>query len=142
MQEQTLYEQADTIINQKSHTDDDIKDLARIKYKLTRLVRQYDVIANWLEEEYNKHRWSAFVEIKRKYKDEWHRITDSEAERYAKDKSEDEYWSYRSSKANVRWMYAEIWAIEQFIITIQSERKAWLQSQKTIDQIYLDNYWS
>lgn len=138
--EKTLYEQADEIINQTSHTDEDIKNLARIKYKLTRLVRQYDTLANSLEEQYNKRRWSAYIEIKKKYKDDWRRITDSEADRYAKDKSEDEFWGYRSAKANVRGMYAEIGAIEQFIITLQSNRKAWLQSQTTIDQIYLDNY--
>jgi len=133
MNEDNLYELADNIISQSVHTDDDIVALARIKRRLSRLVKEYDILSNWLEEEYNKARGSFYVEIKRKYKDDWRRITDSEADRYAKDRSEELYWSYRSAKAKTRGMYWEIEAIGQFIITLQSSRKANQQSQNTID---------
>lgn len=123
MAEENLIEKADTIINQSIHTDDDIKELAKIKYHLCKLVREYDVSANSEEEKYNHARGQLFVKAKAIAVWEWRRYTDSEAERLAKNQSEERYGKYRSMKANVRGMYGTIEAVGQFIITLQSERK-------------------
>jgi hypothetical protein len=46
MQEDNLYELAENISSQSVHTDDDIVALARIKRRLSRLVKEYDILSN------------------------------------------------------------------------------------------------
>ncbi len=78
----------EALMSQSDHTDEDIIELARIRWELSQDAKQTDILANRTEEEYNLSRGREFVSIKAKHKQNGKRITDSEAERRAKMESE------------------------------------------------------
>jgi len=123
MQEQTLQDQIDKILSQPIITDDDIIELSKLNYKQSRLFNEYTNLWAKVEEQYNLKRWEYFVEIKKKYKEDWRRITDSEADRYAKDRSEREFGYYRTAKAKGKGIWWEIAALNTIIIACMWAQK-------------------
>lgn len=140
----TLQEQIDKILSQSVITDDDIIELSKLNYRQSRLFNEYTNLWAQLEEQYNIWRGEYFVEIKKRYKENWWRITDSEAERYAKDKSEKEFWSYRTAKTKGRGMWWEIAALNTVIIACMWAQKRSISGDynydNTITNILSDNF--
>lgn len=140
----TLQEQIDKILWQPVITDDDIIELSKLNYKQSRLFNEYTNLWAQAEEKYNLKRWEYFVEIKKKYKEDLRRITDSEAERYAKDRSEREFWYYRTAKAKGKGIWWEIAWLNTIIIACMWAQKrsiTWdYNHDNTITNILSDNF--
>lgn len=120
----SLAETASKIIEQKAHTEDDITELQRIKW---RMVLLYDeaVSISWLSEElYNSIRSNKYIEVKTKTRGDGKRFTDNEADRISKQEAEDKYWNYRTAKAKAMGMQAKIKAISDFCVDYYTRRKS------------------
>ncbi len=113
----------ETLMSQSDHTDEDITELARIRRHLSKKAKQTDMKANEMEEEYNLSRGREFVKVKKSKRGDGKYYTDKEADRIAKDRSEESFGKYRSMKAEAKGMYASLDALRQYIITLQSKKK-------------------
>ena len=52
------------LMAQSDHTDDDIVELARIRWELAQDTKRHDILANKTEEEYNLMRSDQYIVIK------------------------------------------------------------------------------
>lgn len=129
--ELTPVEQAEKIISQWVLTDEDITELWKIKRSMSRMYHEF-VSASWMkEEQYNLTRSKEYIKIKQKIKDDSGRkYTDRDADRIAKDRAEENFWSYRTDKAYAQGMKSQIDALWSVIMDYRARQKHITQASK------------
>jgi hypothetical protein len=75
-----LIEQANSIIDQEAHTDEDITNLQRIKFKMSRLYDEYSTQSGLQETLYNQTRSEVYITAKKKAKESDKKYTEAELE--------------------------------------------------------------
>lgn len=115
-EEETLTDRADKIIEQEAYTDEDIKELHRIKREMSKLYSKANSMWSIAEHNYNITRAKALLESQEK--------TDKTKEADAKERAENKYWTYRSFNATAQNIMSKIKAIDSICIQWNVERKA------------------
>jgi hypothetical protein len=119
----TLIDQANKIIEQPAHTDEDITQLQRIKRKMAKLYDEYSS-SSWLQEQlYNSVRADVYIKTKKKMKENGKKYTENECDFIAKQQAEKQYWEYRTNKARSQSFKAIIEAIKDFCVDYYTRQK-------------------
>lgn len=118
-----LIEQANEIIDQKSHTDEDITSLQKIKFRMSRLYDEYSTNAGMQEQLYNQLRSEEYIKAKKKAKTSDKKYTEAELEWVAKAKAEERYGDFRLFKARASSFKVVIEAIQSFCIDYYFRQK-------------------
>jgi hypothetical protein len=117
-----LINKSTKIIMQDWHTQEDAKELSRIKYFLAIQYKKLNTASSAQEWLYNWLR----SEKSLKYC-EWNAVT--KAEVMWKNDAEIAYWWFREMNAEAQWIDKMIKAIEGFIISLNIENKVLYQTQ-------------
>lgn len=126
----SLLEQANKIIMQAWHTDDDITELHKIKWQLSLLYNDYSSYAWNRETAYNKKRADAYSHYKKLAKLKGEKYSDKTIEVMAKKQAEDDFGDYREMSWNAKWMYAIIETINSFCIDYYTRQKRIMESAR------------
>lgn len=116
--DESLIDKANKIITQVDHTEDDIKHLHQIKWKMSKLYHETKKIAWQMESDFQAMRTSTYAKAMKAGK------TDSQSKEAGRTKAEWEYWTYRLFANFAQWMNAQMKAIEQFCIDYYTRKKA------------------
>ena len=114
----SLIDRASAIISEVSHTDDDIMELARIKWEMALLYWKTHILWAESEENFNKERASKYVQLMEEKMTQWDR------EKKAKESAEIAYWSYRAINAKANAIKESIRSIEWFCIAYYRKAKS------------------
>lgn len=115
-EEETLSDRADKIIKQKERTDEDVRELHRMKREMSNLYAKANSMGAVAEHNYHITRAEAFLKSQEK--------TDKAKEADSKLQAEEKYGSYRGFNATAQNIMSKIKAIDSICIQRNVERKA------------------
>jgi len=122
-----LTDQASEIISQEAHTDDDIIELQKIKWRMTLAYKRH-AMATWHKEDwYNRYRSKRYI-VRKEWdvvRENWKKFTDQDANTYSKNEAEshEQRGWYRATIWENKWMRASIQAIDTFCIAFYRKDK-------------------
>jgi len=123
----TLIDQANAIIDQKAHTDEDITELKKIAFKMSKLYDEYSTNAGMQETLYNQTRSEVYIQAKKKAKESEKKYTEAELEWVAKARAEEKYGDFRIHKARASSFKVVIDSIQSFCIDYYFRQKQLLE---------------
>lgn len=124
IKETNLTQRADEIINQDTYTEDDIRELNKIKREMIKLYAHAMNMGTCWE-----HNFEIIENDLSKYEGLW--VTAQKVE--AKLQAEKMYWNYRNLKAMAEWIKAKAKAIESICIQRNVTQKAMRDASMTQD---------
>lgn len=138
MQEQSLYEQADIIINKWIRDDVDVKRLQTINYLLARQYGDYAEIIGKIKDDSIGYKWDRVEELVEEDQKMSKAMIDSiiEKEIYR------QRWGIKLYEYKMEAMKKIMERIDWCVIAFQSERKNTVTWSRGMDKILSDNYWS
>lgn len=138
MQEQSLYEQADIIINKWIRYDVDVKRLQTINYLLARQYGDYAEIIGKIKDDSIGYKWDRVEELVEEDQKMSKAMIDSiiEKEIYR------QRWGIKLYEYKMEAMKKIMERIDWCVIAFQSERKNTVTWSRGMDKILSDNYWS
>lgn len=138
MQEQTLYEEADTIINKWIRDDVDVKRLQTINYLLSRQYADYAAIIGKIKDDSIGYKWDRVEELVEDHPKMSKAMMDSiiDKEIYRK------RWGIKLYEYKMEWMKKVMENINWCVIAFWTERKNTVTWSHGLDKILSDNYGS
>lgn len=138
MQEQSLYQEADIIINKWIRDDVDVKRLQTINYLLARQYGDYAEIIGKIKDDSIGYKWDRVEELVEEDPKMSKAMIDSiiEKEIYR------QRWGIKLYEYKIEAMKKIMDRIDWCVIAFQSERKNTVTWSHSMDKILSDNYWS
>lgn len=138
MQEQSLYQEADIIINKWIRDDVDVKRLQTINYLLARQYGDYAEIIGKIKDDSIGYKWNRVEELVEEDPKMSKAMIDSiiEKEIYR------QRWGIKLYEYKIEAMKKIMDRIDWCVIAFQSERKNTVTWSRGMDKILSDNYWS
>lgn len=138
MQEQSLYQEADIIINKWIRDDVDVKRLQTINYLLARQYGDYAEIIWKIKDDSIWYKWDRVEELVEEDPKMSKAMIDSiiEKEIYR------QRWGIKLYEYKIEAMKKIMDRIDWCVIAFQSERKNTVTWSRGMDKILSDNYWS
>lgn len=124
MTNKTLSEQAKDIIEQPALNIEDIKNLCKIRFKMSLQYNEAKQLAGRMESAYNKGRPEKYISFKEQAKKKGNKYTETEFTEAAKLHAESEYGTRREVKAKCNGFMAVMQSIEAVCMAFYVENKS------------------